>query len=96
METNDFCMDIISYYENADDELVKMWLNKELKEFLKKNPMTKTERKEIRKWVKKGHSVYTNGCYYAYENGWEMNFLDALRFEEELIKEHLEKNDSKE
>jgi hypothetical protein len=43
-----------------------------------------TEREELRKWVKSGNSVHSNPGLWAYENGNEMDFLDALRFEDGL------------
>lgn len=46
--------------------------------------MTPSERNEVNKWVSNGNSIYTNPWYWYYENGNEMNVLDALRFEKEL------------
>jgi hypothetical protein len=55
-----------------------------MKDFENTYPMTPSERNEVNKWVSNGNSIYTNPWYWYYENGNEMNFLDALRFEKEL------------
>lgn len=59
-------------------------IRQELKEFENTYSMTPLERKEVHKWISDGNSIYTNPWYWSYENGNEMNFMDALRFEEEL------------
>lgn len=56
----------------------KAELRNELHTFEEKVPMTLSERAEVRKWVLKGNSVYR---HVAYENGYEMNYLDALKTE---------------
>lgn len=61
---------------------MKQYLNQELKTYKESVPMTLSEQKELRKWVKGGNSVHSNPGLWAYENGNEMDFLDALRFED--------------
>ena len=42
-------------------------------------PMTLSERKRIRGWVRKGHSVESNPWNYNDAEGYALNFLQALR-----------------
>jgi len=77
----------IKYYEDlfklmTPQELkayCKEECRKELREFEETVPMTIPERTEVRKWVHKGNSVYTNPWHTAYGDGYEMNYLDAIR-----------------
>lgn len=78
-----------NYWQNffdsmSPDEFRKYCINefkKELKAFEETEPMTLSERKEVRKWVHRGNSVHSNPWNYAYDNGHPMNILDALRTE---------------
>ena len=47
--------------------------------------MTSLERKELHKWVASGRSPYDNGDYIYNENGWPMDFVNAMRFVEDQI-----------
>jgi len=69
---------------NQLKQYMKQYLNQELKAYEESAPMTFPERKELREWVKSGNSVHSNPGLWAYENGNEMDFLDALRFEDGL------------
>lgn len=62
----------------------KNMIQRDLRAFENTYPMTLRESKEVHKRVSEGNSIYTNPWYWYYENGNEMNYLDALRFEEEL------------
>lgn len=42
-------------------------------------PMTLSERRRIRGWVKNGHSVESNPWNYNDAEGYPLNFLQALR-----------------
>ena len=57
---------------------------REFREFENTYLMTSSERKEVHKWASDGNSIHTNPWYWSYENGCEMDYLDALRFEKEL------------
>ena len=59
---------------------VKLILEKQYKDFIKNNTMTKEERKAVLKWVKDGNSVYDNGS-----GVYSMDFLTVYR-EEEYIR----------
>ena len=66
---------------------LKEWeylIRRQLRDFENTYPMTLSERKEVHKWVSDENSINTNPWYWYYENGNEMNYLDALRFEKEL------------
>lgn len=65
---------------NYSTQQIRQYLNQELKAYEESASMTLPERKELRKWVKSGNSVHSNPGLWAYENGNEMSFLDALRF----------------
>ena len=63
-------------------------LDKERRDFLKEQlkeyeqsvcDMTLDERKELRKWVRKGRSVYDNPWYISTGNGYPMDFVEASR-----------------
>ena len=69
----------------------KHTIRQELRDFENTYPMTLSEKKEVHKWISDGNSIYTNPWYWYYGNGNEMNYLDALRFEEELYKEMVTK-----
>ena len=69
---------------------MKIYLKQELRRYEEITPMTLPERKELRAWVAAGNSVHTNPGLYAYENGNEMDYLAAMRFEDELFEMHQE------
>ena len=41
-------------------------------------PMTRPERNRLRRWVYSGHSIGENPWSYKDEDGYPMNYLDAL------------------
>ncbi len=57
----------------------KRFLQEELKEYLKKTPMTKEEEAEVRQWVKDGHSVHENYALICDEDSMPVDFLDVYR-----------------
>lgn len=72
------------YESMSKEELLEMkkeYLHKELRVYEENEPMTRSERREIYRWVRKGNSVRNNPWNIAYENGYVMSFLDALRME---------------
>jgi len=66
-------------------------IRQELRDFENTYPLTLGERKEVRKWVSDGNSINTNPWFYYFDNGYEMNYLDAMRFDDELYKEMVTK-----
>lgn len=69
---------------------MKLYLKQELRRYEEITSMTVPERNELKAWVTAGNSVHANPWFYAYENGNEMDYLDAMRFENELLKMHHE------
>ena len=63
------------------------YLQESLKEFETTFPMTPSERKELRKWVKGGNDIYENPGCYSSENGSPMNYVEAMRFENAICEE---------
>ena len=60
-------------------------LTEELKEYEKEVQMTSEGRQEVYKWVASGRSPYDNGDYIYADNGCPLDFVSAMRFEEEQI-----------
>lgn len=60
-------------------------LSEQLKKYEKEVAMTSDERRELHKWVSAGNSPYDNGDYIYSENGWPMDFVNAMRFVEEQL-----------
>lgn len=72
---------------------MKLYLKQELRRYEEITSMTLPERKKLKAWVTAGNSVHANPWLYAYENGNEMDYMDAIRFENELFKmQHEMKN----
>lgn len=63
---------------------VRALLLEQLKEYEANTPMSKKERKELYDWVAKGRSPYDNGDYICGAGGFPLDFISALRAEEEL------------
>lgn len=56
------------------------YLMKELKDYIKETPMTKKERKLLKKWVKSGNSVYESpGSKYLMDSYPPKDFLETYR-----------------
>lgn len=64
----------------------KRFLKQELKEYEKKTPMTKKERRELHEWVEAGYSVHENTCCAVGDGNSPIDFLDIYREEEVLRK----------
>lgn len=73
----------------------KEYLWDRLREFEDTVPMTRPERDALHRWVRGGHDINSNPWGYDYGDGWEMNYLEAMRmevFEYERMKELAEEN----
>lgn len=57
----------------------KDFLKKRLREYKAATEMTKEEQKELEKWVADGHDPFDNPWYIYGENGWPMDYIQALR-----------------
>ena len=73
------------FHKNVPQEN-REFLTTQLKQYEKEIVMTSNERKELYKWVASGRSPYDNGDYICGENGWPLDFVSAMRFEEEQMK----------
>lgn len=72
------------FHKNVPQEN-REFLIEQLKKYEKEMAMTSDERQELHKWVARGRSPYDNGDYICGENGWPMDFVSALRFQDEQI-----------
>ena len=72
--------------ESMNDKEYLDWL---LQQYLKEIPdITKEELKDLKDWVKSGHSPYENGDYICFEGGGPVDYVNAQRFLDDLAKEH--------
>lgn len=60
-------------------------LKEQLKQYKKEMIMTKEELRELERWVASGHSPYDNGDLIYGENGWPLDFVSAMRAENEML-----------
>lgn len=60
------------------------FLQEQLKQYKKEITMSKDELRELEKWVASGRSPYDNGDYIYSENGCPMDFVSAMRFQDEI------------
>ena len=67
------------FHKNVPQENREL-LREQLKKYEAEMAMTSLERKELHKWVASGRSPYDNGDYIYSENGWPMDFVNAMRF----------------
>ena len=77
--------------EHLEEHEIMERLKQELREYEKNTPMTLAERKKVRKWVSNGNSVYECGLLWYCKTSHDMSYLDAMRFEEEMYNEIIEK-----
>lgn len=61
----------------------QQFLEKELEEYEKMNPMSDDEREALHWWVGQGHSVHENWSLACWEGGAPIDFLDVYREEME-------------
>lgn len=72
------------FHKNVPQEN-REFLTEQLKKYEKEMTMTCDERRELYKWVASGRSPYDNGDYICGENGWPLDFISALRFQDEQM-----------
>ena len=72
------------FHKNVPQENREL-LREQLRKYEAEMAMTSLERKELHKWVASGRSPYDNGDYIYSENGWPMDFVNAMRFMEDQI-----------
>ena len=89
-------------YENVSPETLKEWereyrnkCRREMTRYLKDFPdATPGEIRDLRRWVRSGHSPYENGDFISTESGGPMDFISAMRFLEEEYLEYLKDPES--
>ena len=66
------------------DKNILRFLKSELQEYVQNTPMTKEERKALRKWVNNGNSVHENMGMAFDEHGKSLDFLEVYRQDVEI------------
>ena len=63
----------------------KDYLRMELKEYMQVNEgMTKSEMNDLCEWVASGNSVYDNPYFCSDDSGRPMDYISAIRFNDEM------------
>lgn len=62
--------------------LEKQLILEQLSEYESQYTLTRQERQQLRCWVYGGNDVTSNPWHYEYGDGWEMDFICALRMDE--------------
>lgn len=73
----------MKFHTNVKRE-VRELLKEQLKEYEAHTRMTKEERKELYAWVASGRSPYDNGDFICGADGIPLDFISALRSNQEL------------
>ena len=55
---------------------------------MKEKLMALNEKEELHKWVASGNDSYGNGYGYCFENGYQMDYIEAERINMELCEQH--------
>lgn len=73
----------MNYYEKQlfIDQQIRLEALRELEEDI---PMTLPERDKVRRWVRSGHDVETNPWGYTDGEGYPLNYLEALRMDQDV------------
>lgn len=61
----------------------RIYLKEELKKYKKEMTLTEEELRELEQWVSLGNSPYDNGDYIYTDQGYPMDFVNAMRFQKE-------------
>lgn len=75
-------------FKNHATEEEQLILNISLEKYEQERVMSKSERRALHSWVASGKDPYTNGFGYCFENGYQMDFIEAERICLELYEEH--------
>lgn len=71
------------------------FLNEQLRECSCFNTLSNRDRNNLMFWLYNGHDITSNPWGYCYENGWDMDYITALKLDEEtyeLMKRMAEEN----
>lgn len=61
--------------------LKRIILLERLSEYEENCCLTHSERIQLRRWVKYGNDINSNPWGYCYDDGWELDFITALRMD---------------
>jgi len=75
-------------FKNHVTEEEQLILSKSLKTYEQERLISESERKALYSWVASGNNPYTNGSGYCFENGHQMDFVEANRICLEQYEEH--------
>jgi len=78
----------VRFKKSVDKELRKSLLD-DLDKFESVTAMTKPERNDLYIWVSAGNSPYDNPSLICCESGYPMNFIEASRFEVDVLEQSL-------
>ena len=89
-DDNGNLVDFLTAYRQCVKEY-KVKIRKELKEYERSIvDLTDEERRSLYEWVSDGNSVYDNPCHMAYEGGYPVDYIEAIRTIEEMREEYCE------
>jgi len=72
------------------DKSLKAFLHKELKGYVRSaGCMTEGEKNGLHEWVASGNSVYDNPYYYSDDCGQPMDYISAVRVNDEMLAEKM-------
>lgn len=84
------------YYKQSEILQLKMDVELSLLDYLVEVDATHEELIELKTWISEGNNYTDNGNYLSNENGQPMDFINAERFEKELVKQQHEKDTEQE
>ena len=68
----------------------KAFLRSEMNRYLKTiGELSTTEERDLRTWVADGNHVYDNPFLICAEDGWPMDYINALRVNIEMYEDHI-------
>ena len=73
------------------DKSTKTFLLKELREYMRTvGGMTEDEKNDLHEWVASGNSAYDNPYYYSDDRGQPMDYISAMRVNDEMLAEKMD------
>ena len=75
-------------FKNHVTDEEQLILSKLLEKYEQEMLISKSESKALHSWVASGNNPYTNGSGYCFDNGHQMDFIEANRICLEQYEEH--------